>query len=350
MSTTVPQHILTKQDLKEVYCISDYMTEAERAIYLSDYDPNQAEFGFVPKRMQSKYVRQGGSKSGNTELRIAGSILHLVNAMLSRAGHGRKECRVSFTKDDLARMVHDGAGKGISKRTVQEYLSTVLDKLQEIYGLHYEIINGRNGGIQVWTDALELLEQGGQREFDTSLIRKTKSDSMRAKLVEIQKEREKKRSTLNYFKAKGSINKRAYARMIRLAHGWLKGREVEVYSQLSPERNHYARLMTPRLIQGASLGDAYKDAVWAIRETNTQIVLGSVSNSMAYAKKVLASRPVIKKGRRDFMAERYAYWQSHYDNAMQSVRVETEKGNDFASTLNANIAQRYFAKMQECKP
>lgn len=197
----------TSKDKQDFFCIKRYSTEAERDIVEEEAVEflEKQELGFsTPRRFQSAYLRRGGSKSGNTELRIAGAILNMVKAVIIRVNKGNEECRTSFTKADLARQV------GISERTVYRHLKLVLDKLHEIYGIHSKIVRSEYGKsqeplIQVWTAELEQIEKQNLRLFDDSLVEKTKRKSVREKLEYIKNEFLPKRSILKNSRLKENL-------------------------------------------------------------------------------------------------------------------------------------------------
>lgn len=200
------------KDKQDFFCITRYSTEAERDIVEEEAVEflEEQELGFsTPRRFQSAYLRRGGSKSGNTELRIAGAILNMVKAVIIRVNKGNEECRISFTKADLARQVHEN-GVGISQRTIYRHLKKVLDKLHEIYGIHSKIVRSEYGKsqeplIQVWTAELEQIEKQNLRLFDDSLVEKTKRKSVREKLEFITNEFLPKRSILKNSRLKENL-------------------------------------------------------------------------------------------------------------------------------------------------
>ncbi len=316
------------------YSINLYDTEGDLAGYNEELSEELNPYfkGFsTPKKAR---------KSDATEIRIVGAILKMLKAALI---HGEAVgCRVRFTKQDLARMVHND-GSPVSERTIQRYLKTVLAKMASVYDLHYEIINGRHGGIMLWTDTLNQLEESGKRLFDEKLVTKSrrKNDRKRAEWVAM-KGRQKKAPV---FKAKGSIKTKLPAAMMRLASRVLKKATIEPMNRFSPSELMLKGLLAKVLALGHDKEKALEAILRAVRVTDTAMSDFHVENPFKYCFGVAVrtlEEPLGIKAIREKCSE---FWNAQMSDYLSTYKEMVSSGIEVSEEAHKATLSYFRAKL-----
>lgn len=324
------------RDIEEKFSIYHYTTEKEYEIHSLEVVEVKEELGFTTTRLQSKYLHRGGSKAGNTEIRIAGAILNMVKAMLLRVPKGNLECRIKFTKADIARQLINEHGIAVSEKTIQRYLNnTVLPKLQEVYGLNYEQVNGRGGGFLVWTQDLQIIEETNMRLFDDSLAEKSRRKSDFQKYTAIAKKRGTKRSAFNYLMAKGETfnNDRSPDQMISLAAKIYKQAEMGLHSGLTIPHSGRLRidskgiiaLLARRLTNGAFIRDALFEVFKDIEDTDRMMADVRLENPMGYLTAKVKKRRKKNPDRAETLRKSRQYQKAFHTNSIALYQSELAK-------------------------
>ena len=266
------------------YSISRYLTDA-------DFDALQEEVAREDQRMngyyvpepvsRSDYTHRGGSKSGNTELRVAGVILNMIVSSFKRDAL----CKIKFTKKDIARQVRNEEGDQVSERTIQRVVQKVLGKMAAIYDLHYEIVNGRFGGFRVWTDALEELKKDDKDEFDETLIPKIKRKGERTKIIAwgAKLKRETKIASVLLAKATGNNKRENLPRTLaHLARKLTPKIPLSSFSRISEEIDDLHWMTWRLLARGYWQNDVVTIVTRALRETDMALADFKIHNPVGY--------------------------------------------------------------------
>lgn len=288
--TTSPQQIKPFEDLD----LRRYQSEADLKALEEDINTyNITGDKAVMGRIHTKFRVSGGSKSGNTELRIAGALIKMIKAKRL----SRKRCqRVDFNLKDVARHIKTQVGykeyRIVSERTVSRYIHLVLEKLGELFDIKYEVTLGRGGGFSMWED--EIVELN---EFVPALARKTKkaSDRPRIKEWEMRNERiqtailiDKEKTTKNRSKcfAKGEYlyNGSVPEPMMRLASIIIYQNPVGHTNRLDISQKEMKSIVAEQLTAGAFCLDAVEWLNKAVRITDTMMSDSRIENPVGYVR------------------------------------------------------------------
>ena len=313
---------------RQSYNIEDYATEShlneieeELEEALNPYLP-----GISSSPSRSKYWYRGGSKSGNTELRIAGVILNFVRASLRHKGG----CKIKFTKADIARQVQND-GKPISERTVQRWLQTVLDKLACVYGLHHEVKNGAKGGVILWTEDFANIVTSHGDLFDETLLPKIRRKNEREKIErwrdKVRRETERADSIL---KAKAKIKtKRTSPAMMALAAKILaKHDPPDGFSRFAPSKTMLKGMLAKILSLGHWQEEA-RDALFrAIRLTDAALSDFHVPNPFGYCVATASNLLPNPQSFSTIKKQCRAFWKGELETFKDVMRKEKLTGEN----------------------
>jgi len=316
----------------EPISLKGYLTEADlKAIKKECESLSSVDGKSVIGRIHTKYRYSGGSKSGNTEIRIAGIILNMVNAT-----KGTK--KVPFNKADVARQLLN-EGKEMSTRSVRRYLRKVLEKLEE-FGVRFEELKGRGGFFRAWSTHLDERKAAGLIQFNPNLAKRTRRGCDLKKVDKWRKQnaaikRGTKNRHLKIYKAKGeTFNKdRVPDQMISLAAKIYKQAELGLHSGLTIP--HCSRLqiddkgiiplLARRLTNGAFVRDALFEVFKDIEDTDRMMADVRLKNPIGYLTYKVKKRWTKNPDRSETLRKSRQYQREFHTNSIALYQSELAK-------------------------
>lgn len=338
-----------EENQTNTYSITHYLSEKEINLVSEELDELQNPYleGFKPsKRKQSNYLHKGGSKSGNTELRIAGSLLNMLRASHKHSGG----CKIAFQLKDIARQIKDDKGNGVSDRTVSRYVSRVLEKLSQIYGIHFEIKKGARGGYLMWTaDFQQTIETTGDL-FNEKLINKVKRKTDQKKILawqsRINKHDKTKRS--NYLRAKANKLTNGFPKgLAKFARNLSSQIDGEQFSRFQISKNRLFITSWKLLAKGYWRKDVVNIIQSAMRYTDMAISDFTVHNPHGYFNGVLKN--LLKKvkipSQNELKKERVRFWNEEKKKSEEFIQ---SMGGDMSPEAVEMTNQLYLNKINQC--
>ena len=316
---------------------------SEKELEIAEEDLFNEIKGNSSSRNQSQYSHRGGSKAGNTELRIAGVIINLLKASELHSGG----CKARIQIADIARQLMTN-GKGVSNRTISRYLTTVLNKMQVIYGIHFEVIVGAKGGYRIWTkEHQEKLESGEKREFDESLFERTNRKNDKSRIHKWKNYHDKKKQAKKMAKGSNNLTSRKPVKLAGLARKISQKTNLNEYSNIQITATTIFFITWNLLTSGHWQNDILNIVNKALHITNAATSDFNIRSQNGYLKGVIKnlSKGIKKPTKEQINIKRFIFWNQEKEKSDEFIK----ENEGVLSVESVQMTNLYFeGKINTC--